>query len=47
MSINLKNNWEFNSFEIYNFNNPGSFDGYLNLLKKSQKIKGDLIKQAF
>ena len=45
MSINLKNNWEFNNFEIYNFNNPGSFDGYLKFIKKNhKKIKGDLIE---
>ena len=37
MSINLKNNWEFNNFEIYNFNNPGSFDGYLKFIKKITK----------
>jgi len=45
MSINLKNNWEFNNFEIYNFNNPGSFDSYLKFIKKNhKKIKGDLIE---
>ena len=45
MALKLKNNWEFDVLGIYNFNNPGSFDGYLNFIKKNhKKIKGDLLE---
>tara|TARA_B100002052_G_C15855583_1_gene587307 strand:- start:113 stop:883 length:771 start_codon:yes stop_codon:yes gene_type:complete len=45
MATKLKNNWEFDVLGIYNYNNFGSFDGYLKFIKKNhKKIKGDLLE---
>jgi hypothetical protein len=41
----LKNDWEFNVLNIYNFNKFGNLNYYFNFIKKNhQKIKGDIVE---
>ena len=41
----LKNDWEFNILNIYNYNKPGSFSSYFDFIKKNhKKLPGDLLE---
>ena len=43
--LNLKDDWQFNILNIYNFNKIGSLKGYFDFIKKNhKKINGDLIE---
>ena len=41
----LKNDWEFNVLNIYNYNKPGPFSSYFEFIKKNhKKLSGDLLE---
>ena len=43
--LNLKDDWQFNILNIYNFNKIGPLKGYFDFIKKNhKKINGDLIE---
>ena len=43
----LKNDWEFNILNIYNYNKRGSFSSYFDFIKKNhKKLPGDLLEAA-
>jgi hypothetical protein len=45
MKILLKNEWEFNVLNIYNYNKPGPFSSYFDFIKKNHnKLPGDLLE---
>ena len=45
MKKTLKNDWEFNILNIYNYNKPGSFSSYFDFIKKNhKKLPGDLLE---
>ena len=43
--MKLKNDWEFNVLNIYNFNKFGNLKYYFDFIKKNhKKIKGDIVE---
>ena len=46
--MKLKNDWEFNVLNIYNFNKFGNLKYYFDFIKKNhKKIKGDIVEWGF